>query len=95
MSRGLPCSETGISFSTCLTKLPGETILLVCTTSASALVTVTVPAFWQGYRVWRETVCGWGSRRGSGWEGRLALSQLKSPLPGQSLRLSRTGVQNS
>lgn len=40
-------------------------------------------------------MCGWGSRRGSGWERRLALAQPKSPLPGQSLWLHITGVQNS
>lgn len=42
-------SRTDISSCAPPTKLPGKTLLPVCTTSASALVTVTVPGSWQGY----------------------------------------------
>lgn len=52
--------------------------LTVCTTTASAWVTVMCLPAGRTTQDWKEPVCGWGSRRGSGWEERLAIAQCES-----------------
>lgn len=71
---------TGLISATLL-RLPScqeQPSLTVCTTTASAWVTVMCLPAGRTTQDWKEPVCGWGSRRGSGWEERLAIAQCES-----------------
>lgn len=65
----------------------------MCTTAASA---PRCPAASRATQEGKEPACGWGSRRGSGWKGRLAIAQPKSPVAWtEFFPLRGTGAQHS